>query len=173
MSWFETCGKEAGKRGCGKQIMVACNVRQLLSEAVVDHWGIGNCDEFVHPVMDPFHYWQKRSRFLLEGWIFWRHYMWCHWHESSQKAQKTLDVCMFLHYDANPWSVFEPQHLKIYRFETGIEKFSLNITWYVHHFHQFFLQSNHAFLKYRIQSLTIDSPQNFLDSGQEFIRFGE
>jgi hypothetical protein len=28
-------------------------------------------------------------------------------------------------------------------------------------------------LKYRIQSLTIDSPQNFMDSGQEFIRFIE
>jgi hypothetical protein len=36
-----------------------------------------------------------------------------------------------------------------------------------------FLQLDHPFLKYRIQSLTIDSPQNFMDSGQEFIRFIE
>jgi hypothetical protein len=34
-----------------------------------------------------------------------------------------------------------------------------------------FLQSDHSFLKYVIQSLAIDSPQNFPDSGQEFIKF--
>jgi hypothetical protein len=35
------------------------------------------------------------------------------------------------------------------------------------------LEWDHPFLKYYLQSLTIDSPENFLDNEQEFIRFVE
>jgi hypothetical protein len=67
----------------------------------------------------------------------------------------------------------EAQHLKIYCLEKGIKHFSLNIVQHTHHFHQCILQSDHPFLKYGIQRLVIEVPQNFLDKRQEFIKLVE